>query len=355
MSQQGQPLCLLALDGGGVRGLSELIVLQELMLRVQKHRSLQFPPKPCELFDLIGGTSTGGLIAIMLGRLKMSVDEVLEEYCNIAKEVFGKPKRRFSEGTYSASTLEKVIKKAVERYGSPKEENGKASPELKLLEEGDSTSNCKVFVCSRNARAMNTARLFRSYRSYTAGDYEGMTVWQAARATSAAPTFFKRLKIGPQHAKEEFLDGGLGSNNPTKLLMEEAVKISDRQDPIVCIISIGTGKTNVTEFKTPGFIQKTLPTKLVDALRKMATDCETVEGEISQRFSANPGSYFRFNVEHGLENISLKEWEELGNIKAKTIAYLGDHRIAGSVNEAVVALCDRSPRFAASDLGSYTI
>jgi len=202
---------------------------------------------------------------------------------------------------------------------------------------------------------MNTARLFRSYRSYTAGDYEGMTVWQAARATSAAPTFFKRLRIGPQHAQEEFLDGGLGSNNPTKLLMEEAVKIFDRQDPIVCIISIGTGKTNVTEFKTPGLFQKTLPTELSYALKNMATDCETVEGEISQRFSANPGIYFRFNVEHGLENVSLEEWEELGNIKAKTIAYLGDHRIAGSVDEAVVALCDRSPRLAASDLGTYTI
>jgi patatin-like phospholipase/acyl hydrolase len=65
------------------------------------------------LFDPIGGTSTGGLIAIMLGRLKMSVDEVIAEYCNIAKEVFGNPKRRVSEGTYSASTLETVVKNAV--------------------------------------------------------------------------------------------------------------------------------------------------------------------------------------------------------------------------------------------------
>jgi predicted acylesterase/phospholipase RssA len=199
---------------------------------------------------------------------------------------------------------------------------------------------------------MNTARLFRSYRSYTAGDYESMTIWQAARATSAAPTFFKRLNIGPNHAQEEFLDGGLGSNNPTKLLMEEVVKTFDQQHPVACIISIGTGKTNITEFKTPRFFRKALPTELIKSLKNMTTDCETVEGEISQRFSANPGIYFRFNVEHGLENVSLEEWKELGNIKAKTIAYLGDYRIAGSVNEAVVALCNRSPRLTVSDLSS---
>jgi predicted acylesterase/phospholipase RssA len=179
-----------------------------------------------------------------------------------------------------------------------------------------------------------------------------MTIWQAARATSAAPTFFKRLKIGPNHAQEEFLDGGMGSNNPTKLLMEEVVKTFGQQDPVACIISIGTGKTNIIEVKTPGFFQKVLPTELINALRSMTTDCETVEGEVSQRFSANPGIYFRFNVEHGLENVSLEEWKELGNIKAKTIAYLGDYRIAGSVNKAVVALCNRSPRLTASELSN---
>jgi hypothetical protein len=179
-----------------------------------------------------------------------------------------------------------------------------------------------------------------------------MTIWQAARATTAAPTFFKRLKIGAQYAQEEFLDGGLGSNNPTKLLMEEIVTTLDQKCPVACIISIGTGKPKIIEFKTPGLFQKTLPTDLINALKNMTTDCETVEREVRQRFSTNPGIYFRFNVEHGLENVSLEEWKELGNVKAKTIAYLGDHKIAGSVNEAVLALCNRSPRLTVSDLST---
>jgi patatin-like phospholipase/acyl hydrolase len=56
--------CLLALDGGGVRGLSTLYILQNIMGRLNYERGetgLQ-PRKPCELFDLIGGTSTGGYV-----------------------------------------------------------------------------------------------------------------------------------------------------------------------------------------------------------------------------------------------------------------------------------------------------
>jgi patatin-like phospholipase/acyl hydrolase len=52
----GSDLRLLALDGGGVRGLSALIILEQLMQAVDPDT----PPKPCDYFDMIGGTSTGG-------------------------------------------------------------------------------------------------------------------------------------------------------------------------------------------------------------------------------------------------------------------------------------------------------
>ena len=55
-------LCLLSLDGGGVRGLSSLYLLKAVMDRLNKTRLSEKKPemKPCDLFDLIGGTSTGG-------------------------------------------------------------------------------------------------------------------------------------------------------------------------------------------------------------------------------------------------------------------------------------------------------
>jgi patatin-like phospholipase/acyl hydrolase len=51
-------LCLLSLDGGGVRGLSSLCILEELMRKINPDN----PPRPCDYFDLIGGTSTGGCV-----------------------------------------------------------------------------------------------------------------------------------------------------------------------------------------------------------------------------------------------------------------------------------------------------
>ena len=62
---------ILALDGGGVRGLSSLLILQKLMNEIQRLNGESESPLPCQYFDLICGTSTGGLIAIMLGRLHM--------------------------------------------------------------------------------------------------------------------------------------------------------------------------------------------------------------------------------------------------------------------------------------------
>jgi len=72
-----KPLRILSLDGGGVRGISTLYILKELMRQIAREHAANNPgapdisPRPCEYFDLICGTSTGGLIALMLGRLRM--------------------------------------------------------------------------------------------------------------------------------------------------------------------------------------------------------------------------------------------------------------------------------------------
>ena len=74
-----RPLRILVLDGGGVRGLSEVLILKFLMLRLrheeQKKTKQRLPdlPSPWKYFDLICGTSTGGLLALMLGRLRLVI------------------------------------------------------------------------------------------------------------------------------------------------------------------------------------------------------------------------------------------------------------------------------------------
>lgn len=51
-------------DGGGIRGISEAVILHEIMTRIQKELGLPDLPKPCDYFHLIGGTSTGGYVGV---------------------------------------------------------------------------------------------------------------------------------------------------------------------------------------------------------------------------------------------------------------------------------------------------
>jgi patatin-like phospholipase/acyl hydrolase len=60
------------------------MILRQVMATVNP----ESPPKPCEYFDMIGGTSTGGLIAIMLGRLRMTIDDCIDAYTSLLDKVF---------------------------------------------------------------------------------------------------------------------------------------------------------------------------------------------------------------------------------------------------------------------------
>jgi Patatin-like phospholipase len=148
-------LCLLSLDGGGVRGLSTLYILKQLMVKLAYERygnaaSIYPPIKPCEVFDLIGGTSTGGyalspsrqvynnvnrLIAIMLGRLEMTVDECISAYRELIKAVFEEKRSRLGIGAtgsitaqFSSETLNNAIKRVLAKY--------KDASESELLDDG---------------------------------------------------------------------------------------------------------------------------------------------------------------------------------------------------------------------------
>jgi hypothetical protein len=113
--------------------MSELLILQEVMQRIQAKENLPSVPLPCEYFDMIGGTSTGGfvthlitkvcclltslfssrLIALMLGRLRMSVYDAITHYDSLAKKVFADGKKMMGDGNFKSSVLEGVIKDIV--------------------------------------------------------------------------------------------------------------------------------------------------------------------------------------------------------------------------------------------------
>ncbi|KAH7326830.1 acyl transferase/acyl hydrolase/lysophospholipase, partial [Rhizoctonia solani] len=109
-TQQISPLRLLSFDGGGVRGLSSLFILKEFLRRTRTGSGGNQPiPLPCECFDMICGTGTGGLIAIMLGKLCMSVDDTIDEYIKLLRTIASNKKWPWKRGRYSARALERAV------------------------------------------------------------------------------------------------------------------------------------------------------------------------------------------------------------------------------------------------------
>jgi predicted acylesterase/phospholipase RssA len=200
------------------------------------------------------------------------------------------------------------------------------------------------FVCAVPAKHINRQpRLFRTWSADKSPGYN-CTIWEAARATSAAPTFFKRISIGDAGLQEEFIDAGIGCNNPVRYLVEEAGKEFGPERTVSCIVSIGTGKPMVAGFKSPGLFQRVLPLDLIKVLASMATDSETEASTMKARFQNCSGLYHRLNVERGLEEVSLEEWEKLGEVKSHTMAYLSDSTVSQGIDVIVDALVGKSSK-----------
>ncbi|CAK7221294.1 hypothetical protein SCUCBS95973_004445 [Sporothrix curviconia] len=292
-----KPLCLLALDGGGIRGLSELIILEEIMSRIKHDLRLDYDPIPADFFDLIGGTSTGGLIALLLGRLRLSARDARREYVKIAENVFT-ISRFLKKSKFDGGKLEASIKEVLDKYDAD-------GGEARML--GREYPTCKVFVCAvllSDVGARAGPRLFRTYQVRANASYN-CKIWEAGRATSAAPTYFDPIHIGDPGEEETFVDGGLGYNNPVQQVLDEATHVFPGRN-VQCIISIGTGAARAIRFPDS---PKTSPFQLVEALTNMATDSDRTAERVHVQFQHTQNVYFRFNVDRGLDNIILDDPE----------------------------------------------
>ncbi|KAJ7887689.1 FabD/lysophospholipase-like protein, partial [Mycena leptocephala] len=310
------------------------------MWKLKVAEDLPDVPRPCDYFDLIGGTSTGGLIALMLGRLRMSVKDAVKAYGELSKEVFSDVKSQGSNGRFKASKLEKSIKGIVGAHSASHD------PEEGM--EDTRENPCKTFVCTMNAANMSLPVLFRTYNT-TNNPAMDCTIWQAGRATSAAPTFFKQIRIGPPGIEEAFVDGGMGQNNPiAALLLEAQVVFPDCQ--IACIISLGTGQPHTIKIPTPSLLKRLFPLDVIEAIKGIATDCEKQHQLSAHHFDPVPHVYFRFNVERGMQDIQLNQWERLGDVAANTRQYLLSHPTQNQLVDAVKSLVDKIGRVSTQSL-----
>ncbi|KAL6716623.1 hypothetical protein ACLMJK_006191 [Lecanora helva] len=333
-------LKLLSLDGGGVKGFFTILVIKRL---IDETRRMEGNPnsgkRPCDYFDLIGGTSTGGLLAIMLGRLQMDASSCIVAYRSLSKDVFyqnpllGRLSVIKTIGSvalgvswFSGDLLKSAVCQTVESYVDASERESLADggfqiEDLRFASIKPQRTCC--FVCAVPAKQRKVERL-RSYRSIdpSARNTGSYTIWEAARATSAAPLYFPPIKV----QGNEYFDGGLDSNNPVVEVIEEA-----RQEfpgaLIETVVSIGTGKGTIPDPVPP-------ISNILNHFINRSTDTEVQHERVMKEpvFEDVRGGYFRFQGETDLGEIDLSDAKKLDEIEELANKYLdssaGRHMIA---------------------------
>ena len=175
------------------------------------------------------------------------------------------------------------------------------------------SSSHSVVLAITKADVDTEATLFRTYDQ--AEDFRGCSIWQVARATSAATTFFKSIKVGRDEI--EFIDAGFGYNNPCEVLINEAQRQFPNRSSLQ-ILSIGTGQGKIAE------IDDSL-TSILKTMAKMATTSMKVAKRLEDKYDGT-GQYYRFNVERGLQDVTLSDWDKASKISAHTKNYLNENR-----------------------------
>lgn len=208
-----EPFQILSLDGGGIRGVFSAAILaaieEDLNIRLTDH------------FDLIAGTSTGGIIAIGLG-LGLRPADILGFYLEQGPHIFSNPLRLRSAlwwfwRKYRADALETGLRAT---FG----DRAFGESTKRLVVPSYDVGNDDVYIF----RTAHDQRLRRDYR---------VPAWKVALATSAAPTYFPACRAVDQL---RLIDGGVWANNPAMVAIIEAVGTLRVPLDRIRLMSVGT-------------------------------------------------------------------------------------------------------------------
>lgn len=213
--KSGDSLRILSIDGRGIRGLFPTQYLTNIEEATGKHIN--------EFFDLIVGTSTGGIIALGLS-VGIPARQIAELYEDKAKEIF-KP-----------TLSNKIFKK----FGMIFENSYTNKDLINLLKstfEGKKMRDADVMLCITSVDHNNAKpKVYKTPHDKKYHWDEKLDMWEIAQATSAAPLYFP-----PANEDGYKLDGGLWANNPVLVGITEALHHGIKLENIK-ILSIGTGQ-----------------------------------------------------------------------------------------------------------------
>ncbi|XP_022604744.1 calcium-independent phospholipase A2-gamma-like [Seriola dumerili] len=301
---KGRGIRVLAIDGGGTRGLLALQTLHKLQTLTGK--------RVHQLFDYICGVSTGAILAFMLGIFQIPLEECEEMYRKLGSDVFkqnvivGTVKMGWSHAFYDSEIWENILK---ERMGEGCMIESARDPHCPKVSAVSTIVNRGLPL---KAYVFRNYRLMPGVRSHYPGDCHHK-MWQAIRASSAAPGYFQEFVLG----KDLHQDGGLLINNPTALAIHEC-KCLWPNTPLQCVLSLGTGRYEAAGKNSTTYTS--LKTKLTNVISS-ATDTEEVHTMLDALLP--PDTYFRFNP-YMSEDIPLNESrvEKLNFLKSEGERYL---------------------------------
>ncbi|MEO8765962.1 MAG: patatin-like phospholipase family protein [Ginsengibacter sp.] len=240
----GHPKKILSLDGGGIRGALTLGYLKKLedILKEKFHDQPDF--RLCDYFDLIGGTSTGSIIAASLA-IGKTVDEITKLYMDLGGKIFGEKRNwwnpmetmKWLKANYNYKAMEDGLRLA---FGDIKLGGEELKTGLCIVAKRADTNSVWPLINHPKGKFYNTHH----------DKNKDIPLWQAVRASSAAPTYFAPQMIEVQQGQQAaFIDGGLSmANNPAlTLLMIATLKGFpfhwEMSEEKLMLVSIGTGYT----------------------------------------------------------------------------------------------------------------
>jgi uncharacterized protein len=207
---------VLAIDGGGIRGLIPALVLTEMERRSGR--------RIFEMFDLIAGTSTGGILACALcAPDPLPASELVALYEDEGPKIFDRSlfqRIKSAEGLLDEKYDDGALDRALERFLGQKLLS-EARPDL-IVPAYDTALPGPYFFKTSKARANS--------------DEDDFPLSVVARATSAAPTYFEPLEVG----ERALVDGGVFAVNPAMSAFAEVLREGGAGE--VVLLSLGTGQ-----------------------------------------------------------------------------------------------------------------
>lgn len=220
---------ILALDGGGIKGAFAASFLQTIEENTGK--------RIADHFDLIAGTSTGGIIALGLG-LGMSAKEILQFYVNDGPRIFGQQNPLDEYGWLSrcASKFEWMLNRG-KQIAAPKYDPSQLKKALERAFQskrlGD--SSVRLVIPAYHADKEDVYVFKTKHHQRLQMDWKESAV-NVALATAAAPTYFQ---AHPMPSGAPLIDGGIWANNPAGLAAVEARSVLGWKDDDLYIVRLG--------------------------------------------------------------------------------------------------------------------